>query len=74
MSLRRVLSDALVRFLTHLWDVAARFQTVPGYERVPALLREHQETLLAAFEARDVAAVNAVMATQRALTLDAVRG
>jgi DNA-binding GntR family transcriptional regulator len=71
---RRVGSEYLVRFLTHLWDVAARFQTSPGYERVPTLLAEHQEPLLAAFEARDVAAVNAIMATQRELTLDAVRG
>jgi DNA-binding GntR family transcriptional regulator len=67
-------SDHLIRFITHLWDTAARYQSTTAYVRVPKdLLREHHDGLMRAFEARDVGAVNGWMAKHRGITLDAIR-
>jgi DNA-binding GntR family transcriptional regulator len=67
-------SDHLIRFITHLWDAAARYQNTMAYVRVPKdLLQEHHHGLMAAFEARDVGAVNGWMAKHRGITLDAIR-
>lgn len=67
-------SEHLIRFITHLWDAAARYQNTMAYVRVPKdLLQEHHDGLMAAFEARDVGAVNGWMAKHRGITLDAIR-
>jgi len=67
-------SEHLVRFITHLWDAAARYQNTMAYVRVPkGTLQEHHDGLMRAFEARDVGAVNGWMAKHRGITLDAIR-
>lgn len=67
-------SDHLIRFITHLWDAAARYQNTMAYVRVPKdLLQQHHDGLMAAFEARDVGAVNGWMAKHRGITLEAIR-
>ena len=63
-------SEILLRFLNHLWDSAARYQTTMDRARVSrSLLRKHHDALIDALEARDVNLVNARMAEHRALTL-----
>jgi DNA-binding GntR family transcriptional regulator len=67
-------SEHLLRFLNHLWDASARYQNAMAYVRVPkSLLQDHHNSLMKAFEARDVDAVNAAMAKHRDFTLDAIR-
>lgn len=67
-------SEHLIRFITHLWDAAARYQNTMAYVRVPKdTLQEHHDGLMRAFEARDVGAVNGWMAKHRGITLDAIR-
>lgn len=71
---QRAGSDHLMRFITHLWDAAARYQNTMAYVRVPKdLLQEHHDALMAAFELRDVGAVNGWMAKHRGVTLNAIR-
>lgn len=71
---QRAGSDHLMRFVTHLWDAATRYHNSMTYVRVPMdVLQEHHDALMAAFELRDVAAVNGWMAEHRAVTLDAIR-
>jgi DNA-binding GntR family transcriptional regulator len=71
---QRAGSDHLIRFITHLWDAAARYQNTMAYVRVPKdLLQEHHDALMTAFEARDVGAVNGWMAKHRGVTLNAIR-
>ncbi len=67
-------SEHLVRFISHLWDAAARYQNTMAYLRVPkATLQEHHDELMRAFEARDAGTVNGWMAKDRGITLDAIR-
>ena len=67
-------SQHLLRFLTHLWDASARYQNAMAYVKVPkTLLQDHHNGLMAAFEARDVEAVNDWMAQHREVTLEAIR-
>lgn len=67
-------SDILVRFISQLWDAAARYQNTMAFARVPrSLLRDHHNALMEAFEARDVNLVNARMAEHRGVTLMAIR-
>ena len=74
MPFERAGSEHLLRFITHLWDAAARYQYTMAYVRVPkGTLQEHHDGLMRAFEARDVGAVNGWMAKHRGMTLDAIR-
>jgi len=67
-------SEILLRFLNHLWDAAARYQNTMDQARVSrAIMRQHHDALIEAFEARDVNLVNARMAEHRAVTLRAIR-
>jgi DNA-binding GntR family transcriptional regulator len=67
-------SEHLLRFISYLWDAAARYQNTMAYVRVPkGTLQEHHDGLMQAFEARDVGAVNGWMARHRGITLDAIR-
>jgi DNA-binding GntR family transcriptional regulator len=67
-------SEHLIRFITHLWDAAARYQNTMAYARVPKdTLQEHHDGLMRAFEARDAGAVNGWMAKHRGVTLDTIR-
>jgi DNA-binding GntR family transcriptional regulator len=67
-------SDHLIRFLRHLWDAAARYQNAMAYVRVPrSTLHDHHNSLMKAFEARDVDEVNLWMAKHRQVTLEAIR-
>jgi DNA-binding GntR family transcriptional regulator len=71
---RRAESEHLLRFISHLWDAAARYQSTTAYAREAKFqLQHHHDTLLAAFEKRDVAAVNAIMATHRGMTLASIK-
>lgn len=66
-------SPHLLRFLTHLWDAAARYQNAMAFVKVPkTLLQDHHNGLLAAFEARDLEAVNEWMKAHRAVTRDQI--
>lgn len=66
---KRAGSPHLLRFLTYLWDVAARYHNAMAFVKVPkSLLQEHHEGLLAAFEARDIESVNDWMRKHRAVT------
>jgi DNA-binding GntR family transcriptional regulator len=67
-------SEVLLRFLNHLWDASARYLHTMDHARSSrAILRQHHDALLEAFEARDVNLVNARMAEHRAVTLQAIR-
>jgi DNA-binding GntR family transcriptional regulator len=67
-------SEHLLRFLRHLWDAAARYQSAMAYVRVPrSTLQDHHNSLMKAFEARDAKAVNLCMAKHRQVTLEAIR-
>jgi DNA-binding GntR family transcriptional regulator len=67
-------SEHLIRFLRHLWDAAARYQNAMAYVRVPrSTLHDHHNSLMKAFEARDVEGVNLWMAKHRQVTLEAIR-
>ena len=67
-------SEHLLRFLRHLWDAAARYQNAMAYVKVPrSTLQDHHNSLMAAFEARDVDGVNLWMAKHRAVTLESIR-
>jgi DNA-binding GntR family transcriptional regulator len=71
---RRAGSEHLVRFITHLWDAAARYQGTTAYARVPkSLLQEHHDAMMQAYEARDAAAVNKLMAEHRGVTLESIK-
>jgi DNA-binding GntR family transcriptional regulator len=64
-------TDWPLRFLNHLWDVAARYQAAMATVRVSKhLLTEQHAAILEAFEHRDLAALEAAMATHRRATLD----
>jgi DNA-binding GntR family transcriptional regulator len=66
-------SPHLLRFLTYLWDAAARYQNAMAFVKVPkSMLQEHHQGLLEAFEARDIDAVNEWMRKHRAVTRDQV--
>jgi DNA-binding GntR family transcriptional regulator len=67
-------SEHLIRFLGHLWDAAARYQNALAYVRVPrSTLQDHYNSLMKAFEERDVETVNLWMAKHRQVTLEAIR-
>jgi DNA-binding GntR family transcriptional regulator len=67
-------SEHLTRFISHLWDAAARYQSTTVYARVAkTLLQNHHDDLMKAYEKRDVAAVNKVMAKHRGVTLESIR-
>ena len=71
---RRSGSEHLVRFITHLWDAAARYQGTTAYARVPKpLLQEHHDAMMQAYEKRDAAAVNKLMAEHRGVTLESIK-
>jgi DNA-binding GntR family transcriptional regulator len=71
---RRAGSEHLLRFITHLWDAAARYQGTAAYARVPkSLLQDHHDALMRAYENRDVAAVNKHMAEHRGVTLESIK-
>ena len=64
-------TDWPLRFLDHLWDVAARYQAAMATVRVSRhLLTDQHTAILAAFENRDLAALDAAMAVHRMATLD----
>ncbi|HEX5402243.1 MAG TPA: GntR family transcriptional regulator [Pseudonocardiaceae bacterium] len=66
---QRANSEHLLRFITQLWDAAARYQSIaPGAD-----YRQHNAALLTAFEARDVAAVHVLMAADRCAALKSIR-
>jgi DNA-binding GntR family transcriptional regulator len=74
VAFERAGSQVLLRFLTHLWDAAARYQQTMDQARPSrAVLRQHHDALIEAFAARDVNLVNARMAEHRALTLQSIR-
>jgi DNA-binding GntR family transcriptional regulator len=64
-------SDWPVRFLSHLWDVAARYQAAMATVRLskPVLVDQHA-AILAAFEDGDLAALESAMSDHRRVTLD----
>ena len=67
-------SAHFVRFISSLWDAAERYQNTMAFIKVPRnLLQEQHDSLMEAFEARDVGAVNGVMARHRLVTLEAIR-
>ncbi len=67
-------SAHLMRFISSLWDAAERYQNTMAFIKVPRnLLQEQHDSLMEAFEARDVGAVNGVMARHRLVTLEAIR-
>jgi DNA-binding GntR family transcriptional regulator len=71
---QRTESEHLLRFISHLWDAAARYRSTTAHTRVTkSLLQHHHDALMGAFEARDVAAVNALMATHREVTLESIK-
>jgi DNA-binding GntR family transcriptional regulator len=71
----RVGSPHLLRFLTNLWDAAARYQVAMASAPVPrSMLQEHHDRLMAAFEAKDVKAVNAAMRAHRRPTIEVMKG
>lgn len=66
---QRANSEHLLRFIAQLWDAAARYRSI-----APVVdSGQHNDALLAAFEARDVAAVQALMAAHRCVALESVR-
>jgi DNA-binding GntR family transcriptional regulator len=68
---RELRTDWPLRFLDHLWDVAARYQAAMATVRVSRhLLTDQHTAILAAFESRDLAALDAAMAVHRMATLD----
>ena len=70
VAFERAGSEHLLRFITSLWDAAARYENT----RLPSdVLQRHHDGLVSAFEARDVGEVNAWMAEHRAITLEALR-
>lgn len=70
----RAESEILQRFLNHLWDAATRYQSSLKTVAIPhAVFSDQHEKLIAAYEARDVALANRLMAEHRGVTLDAVR-
>lgn len=70
----KVGSERLTRFLTHLWDAAARYQAVMARARVPAhVLQDQHGSLMEAFEAKDADKVNAIMTEHRQVTLTVMR-
>lgn len=73
VAFERAESETLLRFLNHLWDSAARYQNMMDRTRPRGLLRQHHDSLIQAFEAKDIDAISAHMAEHRALTLDAIR-
>jgi DNA-binding GntR family transcriptional regulator len=67
-------SENLLRFLNHLWDSSARYQTAMAVVPLPrTLLKDQHDSLIEAFEARDVKLINARMAEHRNTTLNALR-
>ena len=73
VAFERAESEILLRFLNHLWDASSRYQNMMDVTRPRTKLREQHSSILEAFEARDVEAINAHMAEHRALTLEAIR-
>jgi DNA-binding GntR family transcriptional regulator len=66
-------SRHLLRFLTHLWDAAARYEHAIAFVELPkSLLQEHHSGLLAAFAARDLQAANDMMRQHRAVARDVI--
>src|SRR5262249_42671658 len=56
---RKAGSDHLIRFISHLWDAAARYQGTTVYARVAkTALQHHHDALMQAYENRDVDEVN----------------
>ena len=74
VAFERAGSEILLRFLNHLWDAAARYQSTITYvsESTSQFCAEHN-ALIEAFEARDVSLVNARMAEHRYGTLRVIR-
>lgn len=71
---RKAGNERLLRFLTHLWDGAARFHASMVHARVPPdMLQRHHHGLMEAFEDKDVERVNAIMNEHRRLTLEVMR-
>jgi DNA-binding GntR family transcriptional regulator len=70
----RVGSPHLLRFLTNLWDAAARYQVAMASAPVPpSMLQEHHDRLMAAFEAKNVKGVNAAMRAHRRPTIEVMK-
>ena len=56
-------SAYLMRFISSMWDAAERYQNTMAFIKVPRnLLQEQHDSLMEAFEARDIGAVNGVIA------------
>ncbi|MBW8825793.1 MAG: GntR family transcriptional regulator [Acidobacteria bacterium] len=67
-------SAHLMRFITSLWDTAERYQNTMAFIKLPRnLLQEQHDSLMEAFEARDVGAVNSGMVQHRLVTLEGIR-
>lgn len=74
IAFQRANSTNLIRFLTPLWDAARRYQSAMTSAAVPpTLLHNQHDDLIAAYEARNVDLVNALMAEHRAVTLNTMR-
>jgi DNA-binding GntR family transcriptional regulator len=73
VTFERAGSDHLLRFLTHLWDAASRYHGAVLARVDRAVCQQQHEALLLAFDARDVDAVNAVLAAHRGHVLSSIR-
>jgi DNA-binding GntR family transcriptional regulator len=74
VAFERAGSEVLLRFLNHLWDAAARYQSTITYvSEASSLFCAEHNALIEAFEARDVNLVNARMAEHRYGTLRTIR-
>jgi DNA-binding GntR family transcriptional regulator len=74
IAFERAGSATLLRFLNHLWDASLRYQNALSSVSGPHKhLTDQHESLVEAFEARDVKLVNARMALHRSGTLVAMR-
>lgn len=73
LPVRLVGSERLERFLNHLWSVCDLYYAtlVRAGVELPKLQRQHRE-MIVAFEARDAAAVNALMSRHRQSTYELV--
>lgn len=67
-------SEHLIRFISHLWDAAARYQGATAHPwAAKSLLQSHHDALLLAYQNRDVAAVNELMAQHRGMILESIK-
>ena len=73
VAFERAGSEILLRFLNHLWDAAARYQTTMAFSDSSSLFYDEHNALIEAFEVRDINLAIARMAEHRYGTLRAIR-